>query len=130
MNEQLIYAINLGNLALGITAFGLLFHRTSRRRREYPREVYLLLVALEAFVMALLATSAELLILAAHERQVAHILFVSFVITVVKIGLLWVLWTTRHALYRTGSRHVEGEGLNADEMDVNHDFADHPKEGT
>lgn len=128
MNETLLYVINIGNLILGIICFALLFNRTWRRRREYPREVYLVLIVLEAFVIALLVTSAELLTLV-ETIQLERLVLVSFVITIVKVGLLWVLWTTRHALYRTGSRHIFGEGRNADEMNVNRNVADHPKEG-
>lgn len=116
MNDTLVDVIDIGNLILGSVAFALLFSRTWRRRREYPEEVYLLLIILEAFVIALLATSAQLLALGADR----WLLFVSVLITAVKLGLFWVLWKTRNTLFRTGHRHV-GEGVNSDETNVNKD---------
>lgn len=131
VSELALLWINIANLVLGFIAFALLFQRTWRRRNEYPREVLLLLVCLEAFVIALLATSTEMMFLASASvgGETLRLVGISFMIAVVKVGLLWALWTTRDALYRTGTRHVEGEGRNADEMDVNRDFADHPQEG-
>lgn len=111
--------INSANLLLGVVAFALLFQRTWRRRAEYPREVYLLLLVLEAFVITLLAASAELLF--TRERAI-HVILISTLITGVKSSLLYVLWTTRNTLFRTGTRRV----VNDDEMRVNRDLEDHP----
>lgn len=127
--DRFIDLVNLFNITLGGVAFCFLFARTSLRKNEYPREVLSLLIVAQTLILALLFTSFELILRPNFLAPDSHLIAMSVVIMLVKLNLMRVLWVTRNALYRTGARH-SGSGRNADTMDVDEDFADHPKEGT
>lgn len=99
------------NLILGLIGVSWLLVRTSHRWNEYPNEIRKLLTLLAAVYAALIATSAEM-----FADSTESSVRLAVVILAVKTYALWVLWTTRTSLYRTGTR---GAG-NGD--------ADHPNE--
>src|SRR5687768_8605936 len=100
------------NIGLGLAGFTWLLIRTSRRWDEYPREIKLLLTATVLFVLALLEASLEQIV----DGKSAS--FNTIVIFSTKLFLLYVLFTTRGALYRTGTR----EPGNGDEISPDRDI--------
>lgn len=103
----------LANLILGLVGLAWLVARCALRWSEYPTEMRMILGALMGFVFVLIEMSAEQI----YNDAPALGLNVIF-ITVVKIGLLIVLWQTRSALFRTGVRHPG----NGDSDDPNRDI--------
>jgi hypothetical protein len=98
------------NIVLGLVGLFWLIIRTAHRWNEYPSEVRLLLVVTIMFVFALIETSAETIV---HGDDATSNMFV---VGFVKLFLLYTLWKTGTALYRTGTRTVD-DGLGRDDAD-------------
>lgn len=102
-------AVPLLNLALGLAVMIYLIVFIARRRSELPHEVISLHMLALALLVGLLITSAQQL--ADGDADATDAL----TITAVKFAAIWILFSLRNTLYRTGTRHDDhGAGRNAD----------------